>query len=229
MSGTILIIEDEPSIADTIVYALKTEGFTTEWVSTGAEALAFLQKFPVNLVILDVGLPDRNGFDLCRDIRRTSGVPIIFLTARAGEVDRVVGLEIGADDYVVKPFSPRELAARAKAILRRAVAEHPSSTPHIVQSPFQVDRPRMIISYFGKPLDLTRYEYRLLDALISRPDWVFTRDALMEKVWEDPGSSTDRTVDAHIKTLRAKLRQVRADNDPIQTHRGTGYSLHLPS
>lgn len=218
----ILIIEDEPSIADTIQYALKTEGFTVDWKLLGSEAIEFLSVNPADLLILDVGLPDMSGFELCKEIRKTSDVPIIFLTARKEEIDRVVGLEIGADDYMVKPFSPRELVARVKVILKRTQS---STTPFQPANDFTVNEEKARIEWRGNLLDLTRYEYRLLKLLLAQPGRIFSREQLMEKVWEAPESSLDRTVDAHIKMLRAKLREAGADSDRIKTHRGMGYSI----
>jgi two-component system catabolic regulation response regulator CreB len=223
---TILLVEDEPSIAETIVYALETEGFAPLWKTTGREALAVLQRQTVALIVLDVGLPDTNGFDLCREIRRTREVPIIFLTARSEDVDRIVGLEIGGDDYMAKPFSPRELTARVRAVLRRTGERRPPSDgPDRGAGVWVHDEARCRVSYRGKPLDCTRNEYRLLCALLARPGRVFSRDQLMEAAWNDPGAALDRTVDAHVKTLRAKLREAAPDFDPIVTHRGLGYSL----
>jgi two-component system catabolic regulation response regulator CreB len=230
----ILIIEDEPAIADTLLYALKTDGFEPHWCATGQGGLAALNAQEFTLVILDVGLPDGSGFEFCKTIRAQSQVPIIFLTARAGEIDRVVGLEIGGDDYLVKPFSPRELTARVKAILRRtngdgtSLSAAASGAPLTSPAPepgFQIDAARCRISHKGHALDLTRYEFRLLRTLLAQPGRVFSRDQLMSAAWEEPGASLDRTVDAHIKTLRAKLRAVDPAADPIQTHRGLGYSL----
>ena len=220
----ILLVEDEPSIADNIVYALKTEGFTPTWCQTGRDALERLTGESFALVILDVGLPDMNGFDVCRKIRAISSVPVVFVTARKDEIDRVVGLEIGADDYVVKPFTPRELTARIRAILRRTEASS-SNAPLSAAAVFAVDDERCEIRYHGTPLQLSRYEFRLLKVLIQKPGRVYSRDQLMELAWEEPDTALDRTVDAHIKTLRAKLRAVRDDEDPIRTHRGLGYSL----
>mgnify|MGYP000439318708 CR=1 FL=1 len=225
MSGTrILIVEDEPAIADTIVYALATEGFEPVWCATGGAALDAVRRAPCALAILDIGLPDTNGFDLFKRLAQLAPeLPAIFLTARAGEIDRVVGLELGADDYIAKPFSPRELVARVRTVLRRvrrAAAPAPAAA-----SAFAIDDERKTIRYRGRPLELSRYEYRLLKALAERPGRVFSRDELMQKAWDDPGASFDRTVDAHVKTLRAKLRAVDPDADPIQTHRGLGYSL----
>ena len=228
----ILIIEDEPAIADNITYALETEGFTAISALTGQDGLNCLESEDVDLIILDVGLPDISGFDLCRRIRKETEIPVIFLTARAEEIDRVVGLEIGGDDYIVKPFSPRELSARVKAILRRTSAGKkdsgkgsPEKDSIAQDSPFDIDEKRFLIRYQNKPLELTRYEYRILRQLIRRPGWVFSREQLMTMAWEEPDASFDRTVDAHIKTLRAKLKKITPDTDPIVTHRGVGYAL----
>jgi len=222
---TILVVEDEAAIAETIVYALQTEGFVPLWKTTGHDALAAVREQTVALVILDVGLPDMSGFDVCRELQRIGRVPVIFLTARSSEVDKIVGLELGADDYMAKPFSPRELTARVRAVLRRAREQEaaPASVP--AAGIWQHDTARCRISYRSKPLDLTRNEYRLLSALIASPGRVFNRDQLMTAAWDDPGAALDRTVDAHIKTLRAKLREAAPEHDPIMTHRGLGYSL----
>ncbi|MDR1282146.1 MAG: two-component system response regulator CreB [Opitutaceae bacterium] len=242
MAPPILIIEDEPAIADTLLYALSSEGFRPQWAATGQDARAGLAREPFALVILDVGLPDISGFELCKQIRQVSPVPILFLTARNGEIDRVVGLEIGGDDYVTKPFSPREVAARVKAILRRSVAApasplpSPPSPPAMPAMPatggasdgpagFTVDEARFCIRFHGTPLELTRIEFRLLKVLLSQPGRVFSREQLLAAAWDEPEASLDRTVDAHVKSLRFKLRAVRSDADPIQTHRGLGYSL----
>jgi len=225
MTKKILVVEDEPAIAENIQYALSTEGFEVFWCATAGEALAIHEKQAPDLVVLDVGLPDRSGFELCKELRRTSDVPVIFLTARDSEVDKVVGLEIGGDDYMVKPFSPRELAARVKAVLRRGPACADAGAVPSAPALFQVDRNRMLITYGGKPLSLSRYEFRILDVLVARPGWVFSREQLMAMAWEEPEASMDRTVDTHIKTIRVKLKEITPDADPIRTHRGLGYSL----
>ncbi len=222
---TILIAEDETAIADTILYALRSEGFVAEHVLLGGDVAPKVRAGGVDLVLLDIGLPDVTGFDVCRTLRTFSEVPVIFLTARGGEIDRVVGLELGADDYVVKPFSPRELVARVRARLRRrAQADTAAWQPH---GTFEIDREGKRIRYRGQALDLTRYEYGLLDALIQRPGAVLSRMQLMDRVWTDALDSSDRTVDTHIKTLRGKLRIMDENDDPIRTHRGLGYSLEI--
>ena len=223
MKPRVLLVEDERAVAETIVYALTTDGCDVRWCTTAAQAREELDE-SVSIVVLDVGLPDVNGFDFCREIRRHTAVPIVFLTARAEEVDRIVGLEIGADDYVTKPFSPRELSARVRAILRRSAPAAPPAGEG-ESTPFVHDADRRAFRYFGRPLDLTRTEYELLGALVRRPGRVFSREQLLQQVWTDPGASTDRSVDSHIKALRAKLRLVRPDLEPIETHRGQGYSL----
>jgi two-component system catabolic regulation response regulator CreB len=222
----ILVIEDEPSIADNVIFALKSEGFEVVWRSLGKEGVALLADERISLVILDVGLPDGSGFERCKDIRAVSDVPILFLTARADEIDRVVGLEIGADDYVTKPFSPRELTARVKSILRRTRPEPVGAAgPRVSAKAFAVDEDLAQIAYHGTPLSLTRYEYLLLKHLVDNPERVYSRAQLMDRVWGSSQTSMERTVDAHVKSLRQKLRAVTPDADPIETHRGFGYSL----
>jgi len=222
MKPKILIVEDESAIADNIQYALETDGFETVRLLSGMPVISLLSNERIDLIILDIGLPDINGFELCKEIRKTHTLPIIFLTARAEEVDRVVGLEIGADDYVTKPFSPRELSARVKAVLRRT--QQPASSGESGPA-FQINESKRKISYFGKPVELSRHEYNLLKILIRRPGQVFSRDQLMDLAWDEPEASMDRTVDAHIKNIRAKLKDIRPEMDPIVTRRGMGYSL----
>ncbi len=223
MKPKIVIVEDEPAIMDNIQYALETEGFENICFSSGLPVLPFLTRTPVDLIILDIGLPDVSGLELCKEIRKSLSTPIIFLTARIEEVDRVVGLEIGGDDYVTKPFSPRELAARVKAVLRRTRSVGTGSSP--AAGAFQVNESKRQVHYLGKILDFSRYEYEILKIFIRRPGHVYSRDQLMDLVWEEPEASLDRTVDAHIKNIRSKLRAIEPDRDPIVTHRGSGYSL----
>jgi len=228
----ILVVEDEPAIADTITYALRTEGFEPQWTTTVGAAREALARRAYALAILDIGLPDGSGFDFCRELRARDGLPVIFLTARSEEIDRVVGLEIGADDYIVKPFSPRELTARVRAVLRRTTGPGNGTTTRTVETlatrgAFAIDEDRCEVRYHEARLDLTRREYRLLLALLTQPGRVFSREQLLTRAWDEPEASLDRTVDAHIKTLRAKLRAVAATSDPIRTHRGFGYSIEL--
>ena len=240
----ILLVEDESGIADTLQYVLSTDGFAPVWCSTAAEALAqFATELPA-LAVLDVGLPDLNGFELFRRLHALPGgsqVPMLFLTARSDEIDRVVGLELGADDYIAKPFSPRELVARVRTILRRT-ARPAFSAPEVKTAPpsilpgtdaatrtpalWLLDEERHQIRFYGRALELSRYEYGVLRLLVQRPGRVFTRDELLQKVWGDANDSFDRTVDAHIKTLRAKLKAVAPGLEPIRTLRGTGYALN---
>jgi two-component system, OmpR family, catabolic regulation response regulator CreB len=226
----ILIVEDDPAIAQTVQFALEQSGYATKWVQLGRDAIEKLtsqqEHSTLNdfaFVILDVGLPDLSGFEVCRRIRHTSQVPILFLTAHADEIDRVLGFEIGADDYLVKPFSPRELVARVKAILRRnAVVESPKIAI------FENDQKRACIHLLGTTLNLTKTEYKLLCLLLASPERVFTRDQLLDSAIGETSPSGDRAIDTHIKQIRAKIAAVSGDEEYIVTHRGLGYSLKLP-
>ncbi|WP_093378372.1 two-component system response regulator CreB [Variovorax sp. OV329] len=236
----VLIAEDESGIADTLQYVLKSDGFVPVWCATAQEALAQFAAQPPAIVILDIGLPDMNGFELFKRLQALSragggpDVPMLFLTARNDEIDRVVGLELGADDYIAKPFSPRELVARVRTILRRSgavavAAPSPATTAAAApatRQPFALDSERMQIRYYGRLLELSRYEYGLLRLMVQRPGRVFTREELLQLVWDNDSESFDRTVDAHVKTLRAKLREVAPQVEAIRTLRGTGYALN---
>ena len=232
MQVSILIIEDEPAIAEAISFALETDGYQTDWRTTGEESLILVQHKIFDLIIMDVGLPDINGFELFKKIIPNWSLPVIFLTARTEEIDRVVGLELGADDYIAKPFSPRELCARVRTILRR-VSRGNHSVQHSVSNLsltenvplFQINDEKKTIYFYGQALDLSRTEYRLLKVLIERPGRVFSREELMERAWEHPDVSLDRTVDAHIKLLRNKLKLIDSSLEQIVTHRGLGYAL----
>jgi len=224
--SSILIIEDEPSIADNITYSLQSEGFKTQATQLGMSGLDMLKTAHFDLVILDVGLPDISGFEVCKAMRKVSDVPIVFLTAKSDEIDRVVGFEIGADDYVIKPFSPRELVARVKVILRRGRAEKQSVSETSPQ--FVIDEIKRKIAFGSKFLDLTAYEYGIFCHLIKHPERVFSREELMQSVWASPEESFDRVVDTHIKTLRAKMRLVSPNDQSVVTHRGIGYSFKQP-
>ena len=231
MSARILLLEDDPAIAGTVAFALQREGFAVDHqLLVGAARAGAAAALPA-LAILDLGLPDGSGLDLCREWRQSGNealraLPVLMLTARAEELDRVVGLELGADDYLTKPFSPRELVARVRALLRRAalVPAAPSDA-----GLFELDADGQRIRFAGQWLALTRLEFGLLRALLRTPGRIRSREALLDEVWGADGDATDRTVDTHVKTLRAKLRAVRPELEPIATHRGMGYSLELVS
>ena len=227
MSSRILLLEDDPAIAGTVAFALQREGFVVDHVLLVGAARASVAAAPPALAILDVGLPDGSGLDLCREWRQAGAnalraLPVLMLTARAEELDRVVGLELGADDYLTKPFSPRELVARVRALLRRAALSPPAAP---VAGLFELDADGQRIRFAGQWLALTRLEFGLLRALLHAPGRIRSREALLDEVWGADGDATDRTVDTHVKTLRAKLRAVRPELEPIATHRGMGYAL----
>jgi len=238
----ILLVEDDAAIAEPLRYALSREGWQVHWAQLAGEALALLDTTHMDFMILDVGLPDMDGFDLCRRIRSQWQTPLLFLTARSEEIERIIGLEIGADDYCAKPFSPREIISRIKVIWRRMqqptdardaqagqtpLAIAPLTTqaePHLSWGPWHYNATTLQIRYFDQLLQLTRYELRLLEVLLRHPERVWSRHQLMQSAWEHPDHSLERTIDSHIKTLRQKLKAIHPV-DPIQTHRGLGYSL----
>ncbi|OYY94895.1 MAG: two-component system response regulator CreB [Hydrogenophilales bacterium 28-61-23] len=230
MTTSILLVEDDRPIADNVILALARENLDCRHVALAAEGLALLRAGDFDLAILDVGLPDGNGFDLCRTLHGFSDIPVIFLTARSDEIDRVVGLEIGADDYVLKPFSPRELAARVKTILRRAGGKsgnggiRPAAAQPVTPAFIDVDAECARIACRGHLLDLSRAEYLMLKTLAARPEKVFSRAELMDAAGLAE-ASLERSVDTHIKSLRAKLAECAPEIDAIRTHRGLGYSL----
>lgn len=223
----IWLVEDEASIAETLIYMLQQDGFAVTAFERGLPVLDAAQQRLPELAILDVGLPDISGFELCRRLlARAPALPVLFLTARSDEVDKLLGLEMGADDYIAKPFSPREVCARVRTVLRRLQkASFHNEMRRIGQ--FELDEDAAIIRWCGETLLLTRYEFLLLKTLLLAPGRVFSRQQLMDQVWSDAQESFDRTVDTHIKTLRAKLRAINAELTPINTHRGMGYSLGI--
>ena len=226
MKLKILVVEDEKEIADTLNYVLSNENFEPIWVATAEQALEKLKSNKVALAILDVGLPDITGFELLKSIRKSgSDIPVIFLTARAEEIDRIVGLELGADDYVCKPFSPREVVTRVKVILKRANNTLSEDKP--AGESFYHKQDQRVICFKDKPLDLTRAEYQLMVTFLSQPSRVFSRRQLIDSIWSSNHPSDDRAVDTHIKTLRAKLKPYNPHKDFIITHRGFGYSFEL--
>lgn len=224
----ILVIEDEKSIADTIVFALEQEGFECDWVTLGRDALEKQLENLYDFWVLDVGLPDQNGFEVCKQLRKFSEIPVVFLTARDSEIDRIVGLEIGADDYVGKPFSPRELVARVKAILKRtqSAQKMPAFEDRFkAMGDFMIDEQSFSILYAGERLPFTRHEYQIFEHLLMHPKQVLSRDQLLNAVGVSADAGYERTIDTHIKSIRAKLRDVNAELDVIKTHRGFGYSF----
>jgi two-component system, OmpR family, catabolic regulation response regulator CreB len=229
----VLIVEDEIAIADALMYALGASGFSAQHAASLSDARQTIAHSMPDLIILDLGLPDGSGLDLCRDVRRASEVPIVMLTAMSDEVDRIVGLELGADDYVTKPFSPREVCLRVKTILRRArgygsdgVQQSSVSATQSTHT-FEVDAAGQRARYANQWLDLTRRELHVLQLLLQSPGRIFSRETLLDRVWGRDADSMERTVDTHIKTLRAKLRTADPASDPIVTHRGLGYSIQL--
>lgn len=229
-TACILVVDDEPAIANAVQFSLKQNGYDSLVVGLGHDALAAARQQHFTLAILDVGLPDMDGFDLCKQLQKLADIPVIFLTARNDEIDRVVGLEIGADDYVCKPFSPRELMARVKIVLKRhQPAQSPTHPPDGTKQrgDFHWNEHSRTVYWQGQALALTRYEYDILLLLLNTPHKIFSREDIMEKVWVAPEHSLDRTVDTHIKTLRAKLRAIDATQEVVITHRGIGYSLKL--
>jgi DNA-binding response OmpR family regulator len=222
MKGAILVVEDEQAIADLVRAYLKRDGFGVVWARSGEQALEELARHPVRLVVLDIGLPGIDGFEVCRRLRARTGVPILILSARDGEVDRVAGLEAGADDYVTKPFSPRELTARVKAILRRASGGGETiDGGSLSVGDVELDRAARSVSAAGEPVELTAREFDLLAALLAHPGVVLSRDRLLELVWGGEFAGGTRTVDVHVAQLRAKLGRPGL----IQTVRGAGYKV----
>ena len=219
----ILVVEDDPRISDVLEYALKADGYEVQTAQRGREAAEIARRSSPGLIVLDVGLPDIDGFEVCRIVRKSSDVPVIFLTSRSDEIDRVVGLEIGGDDYIVKPFSPRELLARIKAILRRNQRSEttPSSEPrnHLKYGPITIDPEKFRIQCHGRDISLTAQEFKLLELLVRHPGRVFTREQVLNRAWGDGGLVADRTIDVHVRSLRRKF----GDLDFIETVRGIGY------
>jgi DNA-binding response OmpR family regulator len=214
---TVLLVEDEESIAGLLRSYLTAQGFRIVWVRSGEEALAELDRHPIRVVLLDLGLPGMDGFDVCRQIRYRSKVPLVMVTARDEEIDRVAGLEIGADDYVSKPFSPRELTARLKAVLRRS--EDRVERAVLSLEDVALNRERREVTVAGDAVALTAKEFDLLAFLLEQPGIVFSRELLLERVWGFDYPTTTRTVDMHVASLRRKLDRPEL----VQTVRGVGY------
>ncbi len=217
--GTILLVEDEEDIASLVRAYLERDGFRVVWATRGTEGLAELERNDIRLAILDLQLPDADGFDVCRAIRSTSSLPVVMLTARDEEVDRVTGLELGADDYVTKPFSPRELAARVRAVLRRV--EPDETDDRLLAGDVELDRQARTVTVAGAEVELTSREFDLLWHLALRPGIVVTRAQLLDRVWGITFPGGTRTVDVHVGQLRRKLGRPRL----IRTVRGSGYKV----
>ncbi len=217
----ILIAEDEPKLAALLRDYLVASGFGASCISDGLRVVPEFRRSNPDLVILDLMLPHRDGLEICRELRTFSTVPIIMVTARVEEIDRLLGLELGADDYVCKPFSPREVVARIKAILRRATRE-PAAAGGL-----KIDADRHRVEFEGTALELTPVEFRLLSTLAAAPGRVFSRARLMESLYPDHRIVTDRTVDSHVKNLRRKLEKVSRAHEAIQSVYGLGYKLEL--
>ncbi|MDU4094581.1 MAG: two-component system response regulator BaeR [Pantoea sp.] len=216
----ILIVEDEPKIAQLMIDYLQAANYRTQHLARGDEAVAFVKHTPPDLVLLDLMLPGLDGLSVCRELRRFSDLPIVMVTAKIEEIDRLLGLEIGADDYICKPFSPREVVARVKTILRRC-QRSPEETESA--SLLLVDEARFQASWAGKALDLTPAEFRLLKTLAQEPGKVFSREQLLNHLYDDYRVVTDRTIDSHIKNLRRKLEALDADQPFIRAVYGMGY------
>ena len=223
MKGAILVVEDEQAIADLVRAYLKRDGFGVVWARSGEQALDELSRHPVRLVVLDIGLPGIDGFEVCRRLRGRTGVPILILSASDDEVDRVAGLEAGADDYVTKPFSPRELVARVKAILRRASGPGAALADGgaLAVGDVELDRASRTVTAAGDPVELTSREFDLLEALLAHPGVVLSRERLLELAWQGEFPGGTRTVDVHVAQLRAKLEC----DGFIETVRGAGYKV----
>ncbi|MCL4369360.1 MAG: response regulator transcription factor [Chloroflexi bacterium] len=221
-TGRILVIEDEPKIVDVVDLYLEREGFEVLVASDGRTGLRMFEEQRPDLVILDLMLPVMDGLEVCRAIRKESAVPIVMLTARDEEIDKILGLELGADDYVTKPFSPRELVARVKAVLRRTAPEAAAPSERIVLGDLVVDPERHEVSWRGAPVSLTPTEFRILLALARQPGRVFSRLQLLDIIQDQTYEGYERTIDAHIKNIRRK-----AGEDIISTVRGVGYKMEV--
>ena len=228
-SGRILIADDEPSVRDSVGYALAQEGFEVTPAVDGEDADAKLvDSVPFDLLILDIMMPGRSGLDICRDVRARSAVPIIILTAKDAEVDKVVGLEVGADDYVTKPFSVRELLGRVRAQLRRRELDRSpaTETTRIESGPVTIDLVRHLVSVRGGQINLTRSEFQLLRLLAARPGEVFARSQIMEELWQTEFDGDERACDVHISNLRQKVERDPQKPELVVTVRGVGYKFN---
>jgi len=222
MNKTILVVEDELKLANILVEYLQTEGFKTKHIDTGTRVIPWIKKNNPDLVLLDLMLPAMNGKDICQEIRTFSHLPVIMITAMVDEIDRLIGLEMGADDYICKPFSPKEVVARVKAVLRRSDPEYIKRN---LSNGFEIDTERFSVTLDGIKLDLTPVEFRLLAMFIGHSGRVYNRDQILNKIFDDGRIVLDRTVDTHIKNLRHKLKKINPKTDYIRSLYGVGYSF----
>jgi DNA-binding response OmpR family regulator len=228
MSHRILVVDDEPSVSDLITYNLRKALYDVQVAADGRAALHLAREYNPDLILLDLMIPEIDGMDVCRELRKTSSVPVIMITARGEEIDRVLGLEIGADDYITKPFSVRELMARIKAVLRRASKEDQVEPSMLLRGPgnllMDVERRSVVVN--DLPIELTRLEFDLLHRLLINPGRVLTRERLLEQAWGYEYVGDTRAVDSAIKRLRAKLRATSTEADCIESVRGLGYRIN---
>ena len=222
MKKTVLIVEDEKKLANILIEYLQKDGFQTKHIAIGSEVIPWVKGHNPDLILLDLMLPEMNGKQICQEIRTFSSLPIIMVTAMVEEIDRLIGLELGADDYICKPFSPKEVTARVKAVLRRS---DPDYIKNSQSRGFEVNQDQYSITLAGQKLDLTPVEFRLLSMFIEYPNRVYNRDQILNNVFDDGRIVLDRTVDTHIKNLRQKLKAVNPKSDYIRSIYGIGYSF----
>ncbi|WMP18471.1 response regulator [Thiothrix lacustris] len=224
MDERILIVEDEPKLAQVVGEYLNQLGLHTHWLDNGTQVIPWVREHQPNLMILDLMLPGRDGLDIFRELRTFSDIPVIMATARIDEIDRLIGLELGADDYVCKPYSPRELTVRVKNLLRRMTRPlHEQAS----DSGIQINAECMEASFNGQKLDLTPVEFRLLEYLFNHPARVYSRAQLMDRLYDDHRIVTDRAIDSHVKNLRRKLQSIEPECDMIKSIYGVGYKLEF--
>ncbi len=222
-SAKILIVEDEPKLAALLGDYFRASGYEANWIADGREVVPAVKANPPDLIVLDLMLPGRDGLDVCRELRTFTNIPLVMVTARVEEIDRLLGLELGADDYICKPFSPREVVARVKAVFRRVSrGAVPASALGLT-----IDEHQYVAAFDGKPLDLTPVEFRLLRTLAAAPGRVFSRTQLLDNLYADHRVVTDRTVDSHVKNLRRKLQRASPDREFVESVYGVGYKLEL--
>ncbi len=225
MSEEILIVEDEPKLAELLRDYLIQSQYKTHMIANGLDVVSWVQINSPRLILLDLMLPGKDGLELCKEIRAFSSVPIIMMTAKVDEIDRLLGLQLGADDYICKPYSPREVVARVATVLRRVEAEPESEQSELSYRSISLDESRFSCEVGGTKVELTRVEFRLILAMVRRPGNVFSRDQLMDLVYTDRRVVSDRTIDSHIKNLRRKLNEISTEGDLIHSIYGVGYKL----